>query len=385
MGAAWCKPKDRDIEKVAELVRAGKAKGLDTSPAAYGRIISTRTFDDRLRTLERVRDAGIGVCCGGIVGMGESRRERAGLVAQVANLDALREQKKQVEQRVALLERQLPNKTEMDALLANVNHAGVARGLQFELFKPQAAVLKPYFAEIPVNLRVTGRYHEVAQFNADVAALSRIVSMQSLQLAHTKEGGLSMEAVAMAYRTLDPDEQAAQRKAAAAAAAAKAVINPFTAGAAALGSIAVAAGLAYRTYENGQKELQTALTGFGVAAGASQTARKWSTWKLVVLHRTTVVTVPDSSRSAATRTVTGASCATAMARRNSTSVRTGAVPAPEPASMSRPRSAAAACAMISMPTVPGRTASVPPPNTCSARYGSLAQVTSESATSSMPG
>ncbi len=87
MGAAWCKPKDRDIEKVAELVRAVKAEGLDTSPAAYGRIISTRTFDDRLRTLERVRDAGIGVCCGGIVGMGESRRERAGLVAQVANLE----------------------------------------------------------------------------------------------------------------------------------------------------------------------------------------------------------------------------------------------------------------------------------------------------------
>jgi type IV pilus assembly protein PilO len=139
-------------------------------------------------------------------------------VAQVANLDALREQKKQVELRVAQLERQLPNKTEMDALLADVNHAGVARGLQFELFKPQAAVVKPYFAEIPVNLRVTGRYHDVAQFNADVAALSRIVSMQNLQLSNTKEGGLSMEAVAMAYRALDPDEQAAQRKASANAA-----------------------------------------------------------------------------------------------------------------------------------------------------------------------
>lgn len=139
-------------------------------------------------------------------------------VAQVANLEALRAQKKQVEQRVAQLERQLPNKTEMDALLADVNHAGVARGLQFELFKPQAAVLKPYFAEIPVNLKVTGRYHDVAQFNADVAALSRIVSMQNLQLANTKDGALTMEAVAMAYRTLDPDEQAAQRKAAANAA-----------------------------------------------------------------------------------------------------------------------------------------------------------------------
>jgi biotin synthase len=116
MGAAWRAPKDRDIEKVAELVRVIKAEGLescctlgmltdtqaralkeagldyynhnlDTAPEAYGRFISTRTYDDRLQTLQHVREAGINVCCGGIVGMGESRRERAGLVAQIANLD----------------------------------------------------------------------------------------------------------------------------------------------------------------------------------------------------------------------------------------------------------------------------------------------------------
>ena len=116
MGAAWREPKDRDIEKVAELVRLVKAEGLeacctlgmlspaqaqalraagldyynhnlDTAPEDYGRIVSTRVYDERLRTLAHVRDAGIGVCCGGIVGMGESRRERAGLVAQLANLD----------------------------------------------------------------------------------------------------------------------------------------------------------------------------------------------------------------------------------------------------------------------------------------------------------
>ncbi|MFN6992659.1 MAG: biotin synthase BioB [Aquincola tertiaricarbonis] len=116
MGAAWRAPKDRDIEKVAELVRVVKAEGLeacctlgmltdtqahalkdagldyynhnlDTAPEAYGRIISTRTYDDRLQTLQSVREAGIHVCCGGIVGMGESRRERAGLVAQIANLE----------------------------------------------------------------------------------------------------------------------------------------------------------------------------------------------------------------------------------------------------------------------------------------------------------
>ena len=116
MGAAWRAPKDRDIEKVAELVRVVKAQGLescctlgmltdtqahtlkkagldyynhnlDTAPEAYGRIITTRTYDDRLQTLQHVREAGIHVCCGGIVGMGESRQERAGLIAQIANLD----------------------------------------------------------------------------------------------------------------------------------------------------------------------------------------------------------------------------------------------------------------------------------------------------------
>ena len=116
MGAAWREPKDRDVEKVAELVGAVKALGLetcctlgmltdtqaqalrdagldyynhnlDTAPEAYGRIIHTRDYQERLDTLERVRGAGIAVCCGGIVGMGESRRERAGLIAQLASLD----------------------------------------------------------------------------------------------------------------------------------------------------------------------------------------------------------------------------------------------------------------------------------------------------------
>ncbi|WP_295639066.1 biotin synthase BioB [uncultured Methylibium sp.] len=116
MGAAWREPKDRDIEKVAELVREVKSLGLeacctlgmltqpqaqalkeagvdyynhnlDTAPEAYGRIISTRVYEERLTTLAHAREAGMSVCCGGIVGMGESRRERAGLIAQLANLD----------------------------------------------------------------------------------------------------------------------------------------------------------------------------------------------------------------------------------------------------------------------------------------------------------
>lgn len=116
MGAAWRNPKDRHLEPIKDMIRGVKAMGLetcvtlgmlethqaqqlreagldyynhnlDTSPEFYGQIISTRTYQDRLDTLERVRDAGINVCCGGIVGLGESRRERAGLIAQLANMD----------------------------------------------------------------------------------------------------------------------------------------------------------------------------------------------------------------------------------------------------------------------------------------------------------
>jgi len=134
-------------------------------------------------------------------------------LAQVVNLEALRKQKAEVEQRVAKLELQLPNKTEMDALLADVNHAGIARGLTFDLFRPSGAVIKPYYAEIPVAVKVNGRYHDMALFAADVAALSRIVTLQNISLTGTKDGGMVMETRAEAYRALDAEEQAAQRKA----------------------------------------------------------------------------------------------------------------------------------------------------------------------------
>jgi type IV pilus assembly protein PilO len=99
-------------------------------------------------------------------------------LAQVVNLEALRKQKAEVEQRVAKLELQLPNKTEMDALLADVNHAGIARGLTFDLFRPSAAVVKPYYAEIPVAVKVNGRYHDMALF----AAVHQITHSSSLSL-----------------------------------------------------------------------------------------------------------------------------------------------------------------------------------------------------------
>lgn len=136
-----------------------------------------------------------------------------------ASIDALKKQKIEVTQRVASLERQLPSKTEMDALLSDVNHAGIARGLQFELFHPEAAVLKQHFAEIPVSIKLQGAYHNIAQFAADVAALPRIVTLNNLSLVANKDGQmLAMESRAKAYRLLDEAEQKTEQEARAKAA-----------------------------------------------------------------------------------------------------------------------------------------------------------------------
>jgi len=143
-------------------------------------------------------------------------------LAQAVNLPELRKQKSQVEEYVTQLEKQLPGKAEMDALLSDINQAGLGRGLQFELFRPGQIVIKDYYAELPIALRVSGRYHDVGAFAADVSNLSRIVTLHNLSvLAPTgKEigGNLSMEATARTYRYLDSAEVAEQKKTAAAAA-----------------------------------------------------------------------------------------------------------------------------------------------------------------------
>lgn len=135
-------------------------------------------------------------------------------VRLAVNLEALRQQKKQVNEYVATLEKQLPSKAEMDALLSDINQAGLGRGLQFELFKPGQVLVKDYYAELPINIRVTGRYHDVGAFTSDIANLPRIVTLNSLGLTAGKDGTLSLEAVAKTFRYLDRDEIDAQRKAA---------------------------------------------------------------------------------------------------------------------------------------------------------------------------
>jgi len=142
-------------------------------------------------------------------------------VAQAANLDLLKKQREQVQQYVTLLEKQLPSKAEMDALLSDINQAGLGRSLQFELFRPGQISVKDYYAELPIAVRVTGRYHDMGAFAADIANLSRIVTLNNLSITPQKDGVLVMDATARTYRYLDEEEQGAQKRAAAAAGAKK--------------------------------------------------------------------------------------------------------------------------------------------------------------------
>jgi type IV pilus assembly protein PilO len=144
-------------------------------------------------------------------------------LAQAVNLEELRKQKLQVEEYVTQLEKQLPGKAEMDALLSDINQAGLGRGLQFELFRPGQVLVREYYAELPIALRVTGRYHDIGNFAADVANLSRIVTLHNLTINDSKDssGTLAMEATARTYRYLDANEVMEQKAAAAKAAEAK--------------------------------------------------------------------------------------------------------------------------------------------------------------------
>jgi type IV pilus assembly protein PilO len=139
-------------------------------------------------------------------------------LAQAVNLSELRKQKLQVEEYVTQLEKQLPGKAEMDALLSDINQAGLGRGLQFELFRPGQVVVKDYYAELPIAIRVSGRYHDIGSFAADISNLSRIVTLHNLTLTGAKDnvGAIAMEATARTYRYLDPAEVEENRRATAA-------------------------------------------------------------------------------------------------------------------------------------------------------------------------
>lgn len=140
---------------------------------------------------------------------------------QAVNLEEHRKQLAEIDKSFGALLKQLPNKAEMEALLIDINQAGLGRGLQFELFKPGKETTKDFYAELPITLKITGIYHDLGAFSADVAKLSRIVSLTNVAVVPDKGGQLKMDAIAMTYRYLDEEELAAQRRAKAAQAKAK--------------------------------------------------------------------------------------------------------------------------------------------------------------------
>lgn len=134
-------------------------------------------------------------------------------LTKAVNLDALKKQREQVQQYVTQLEKQLPSKAEMDALLSDINQSGLGRSLQFDLFRPGQVVVKEYYAELPIAVRVTGRYHDIGAFASDIANLSRIVTLNNMAVVPVRDGTLTMDAIAKTFRYLDKDEVESQRKA----------------------------------------------------------------------------------------------------------------------------------------------------------------------------
>jgi type IV pilus assembly protein PilO len=133
-------------------------------------------------------------------------------LTQAVNLEALRKQREQVLGQVSQLEKQLPGRAEMDALLSDINQAGLGRSLAFELFRPGVVSVRDYYAEQPIALKVVGRYHDIGAFAGDVANLSRIVTLNNIVISPGRDGLLVMEATAKTFRYLDPEEVAAQKR-----------------------------------------------------------------------------------------------------------------------------------------------------------------------------
>jgi type IV pilus assembly protein PilO len=134
---------------------------------------------------------------------------------QAINLDLHRQQLREIDTQFGALLKQLPNKSQMDALLVDINQAGLGRGLQFELFRPAAAEQRrDFYAELPITVKVTGNYHDMGAFASDVGQLSRIVTLNDVSILAGADGNLTMDAVARTFRYLDDDEVAAQRRSA---------------------------------------------------------------------------------------------------------------------------------------------------------------------------
>jgi type IV pilus assembly protein PilO len=148
------------------------------------------------------------------------KEEWLGKKKQAVNLEEHRRQLAEIDRSFGVLLKQLPNKAEMEALLVDINQAGLGRGLQFELFKPGAEVVKDFYAELPIIIKLSGSYHDLGAFAGDVAKMPRIVTLNDIEVtdpAKDKGGGmLSMQTTAKTFRYLDPEEIAQLKKASAA-------------------------------------------------------------------------------------------------------------------------------------------------------------------------
>lgn len=138
-------------------------------------------------------------------------------LARAVGLEGLKQQREQVQRYVAQLEKQLPSKAEMAVLLSDISQAGLGRKLQFELFRPGAVLLRDYYAELPIALRVSGSYHDMGAFAADIAQMPRIVTLGNISMAPVaapgSSGRLVMDATVRTYRYLDAEEVAGQKAA----------------------------------------------------------------------------------------------------------------------------------------------------------------------------
>lgn len=125
---------------------------------------------------------------------------------QAANLDALKDQMKEMQQSFGDMLRQLPNKTEVPGLIVDISQTGLAAGLEFELFKPQKEHPAEFYAELPINIKVIGTYHQFGEFISGIASLPRIVTTHDIIISKNKDGKLEMSAVAKTYRALEEGE-----------------------------------------------------------------------------------------------------------------------------------------------------------------------------------
>jgi type IV pilus assembly protein PilO len=132
--------------------------------------------------------------------------------AQAVNLEEYQKQLAEINRAFGALLKQLPNASEMESLLVDINQAGLGRGLQFDLFKPGTESLRDFYAELPITIKIGGTYHDLGAFTGDIAKLPRIVTLNDIDVTASKDGGLAMSAVAKTFRYLDDEEVARQRK-----------------------------------------------------------------------------------------------------------------------------------------------------------------------------